>query len=903
MIDQVQKQLAAIKKDSIKNKDNIYSMGKRLYEQAHCQVLVHSPKYWDILVSNIDLEEEDADLETEVRLNFTSDDVYSSKKGKAINWEERSVAALLEVEFILLHDKPVSKSAGRVYTREGMMKRVLEERKEKADKSKYKIKFADNIHGEHILTNEKGVKYAITLRDFEKETGYVDNMDLKINKLGTTKHIIFAFNELKSKPRVFKKLAKTYPFVEVFLDPQNDYRITWHYPHKLSPAISRLIQAHFGKKQVLAESKVKSFMGFLKDARRYPRIKLRPEVEEKVQKVWDEETLKKVRLKAKPDFSFLKVKLFPYQQAGVRFAAFRTGAILADEMGLGKTIQAIAVAILKKKHFGFKKCLIICPASLKEQWKKEIEKFSNEKAVIVEGGPKERQDTYRSGEAYFIIVNYETVLRDLLEINKMQPDFVVLDEAQRIKNFKTITAQNIKQIQKRHSLVITGTPIENRLSDLYSIMQFVQPDLLTPLWEFSYQHCFFDESKKDKITGYFNLQQLKERLSPYLLRREKHQVLKELPKVTEITVPVSMHPVQQDYHASYAKGIAAILRKKFISQFDMQRLMLLLANMRMVCDSTFLIDKETFHSPKLEELEHILLEKFDLQHSNRKIIIFSEWTQMLHMIGKMLQNNGIGFAQLSGQVKVKNRGLLVKKFETDDTCKVFLSTEAGGSGLNLQVADTVINFELPWNPAKKNQRIGRIDRLGQLKKQLTVINLVTQKSIEIKIASGLNLKQSLFDGVLSTAKGPDYVDFSNSGKAQFLHELESMMAELSQPSISEVSEVTQTQTAKTETPSIKNLITEQDVSDGLAVEKSGKFGHPSNGGVDNSAPSDGQVSQDDQRQAGSTVVLETVLNNGMDFLSGLLQMATGKSIGLEGKTVEVDQATGEVVMRFKLPTI
>ena len=194
---------------------------------------------------------------------------------------------------------------------------------------------------------------------------------------------------------------------------------------------------------------------------------------------------------------------------------------------------------------------------------------------------------------------------------------------------------------------------------------------------------------------------MKERLQPYLLRREKANVLKELPNVTEITVPVNMSPTQADYHASFAKGVSQILHKKFISQFDLQRLMLLLANMRMVCDSSFLIDKESEDSPKLDELEHILLEKIDVKNSTRKVIIFSEWTQMLHMIGKMLQRNGIGYAQLSGKVAVKNRGLLVKKFETDEHCKVFLSTEAGGSGLNLQVADTVINFELPWNPAKK----------------------------------------------------------------------------------------------------------------------------------------------------------------------------------------------------------
>src|SRR5699024_6059870 len=205
-------------------------------------------------------------------------------------------------------------------------------------------------------------------------------------------------------------------------------------------------------------------------------------------------------------------------------------------------------------------------------------------------------------------------------MNKMDTDFIILDEAQRIKNYTTITAQNIKKLHKKHALVITGTPIENRLTDLYSVMQFIDPDFLTPLWEFSYQHCYFDANKKDKIVGYYNLQQLNERLKSVLLRREKRQVIKELPNVTEMTVPVDLHPDQADYHSSFAKGVATILRKKYISPYDWQRLMLLLNNMRMACDSTYLIDKETYHSPKMQELKHILLEKLDIKSGTKKII-------------------------------------------------------------------------------------------------------------------------------------------------------------------------------------------------------------------------------------------------------------------------------------------
>jgi len=897
VITSVQEQLKKLEKEDKQSETKVYAHGLRLYEQASCQVLTHSKNYWDILITSFDQEDNTEELDTEIRINFGEEKIYPSLKTKEVAWTPEAVAALKEVEFLLNNDAPKTQASGKMYTREGMIKRVMEERREKAIKATYKIKFADNIYGEHILTNERGVKFKITLRDFESETGYIDNMDLRTNKLGTTKHIMYAFEAIKAKPRIFKKMDKTYPFVEVYLDPLNDYQITWHYPHTLTPAVEKLIKKYFGNKNVLPPGKIKAFSGFLQEAKRFAKIKIRPEVEQKVQKAWDSALLEEVSKGTKLDFKFMKASLFPYQKKGVNFAVFREGAILADEMGLGKTIQSIATAILKKKYFGFRKCLIICPASLKEQWKREIEKFSREKAIVIEGIPKERSALYLKSDAYFVITNYESVLRDLRDINKMVPDFVILDEAQRIKNFSTITAQNIKRIQKKHALAITGTPIENRLTDLYSIMQFVEPDLLTPLWEFSYQHCLFDETKKDKITGYYNLNQLKDRLQPYLLRREKANVLKELPNVTEITVPVNMGNIQADYHAAYAKGVSQILRKKFISQFDLQRLMLLLANMRMVCDSSFLIDKESEESPKLDELEHILFEKIDIKNSTRKVIIFSEWTQMLHLIGKMLQRNGIGFAQLSGKVAVKNRGLLVKKFETDENCKVFLSTEAGGSGLNLQVADTVINFELPWNPAKKNQRIGRIDRIGQQNKQLTVINLITQNSIEISIAAGLHLKQSLFDGVLSTAKGPDFVDFSNTGKAQFLVELEQMLAELQQGDQmpSDCADLQNEQQApEAAIDSIQEVVAEEAEEDkGVTADNEltgrGPATTQSNGG---GAGSSGQSSE----------ALEKVLNNGMEFLSGLLQMATGNAMGLENKKVEIDNETGEVVMRFKLPS-
>jgi SNF2 family DNA or RNA helicase len=346
-----------------------------------------------------------------------------------------------------------------------------------------------------------------------------------------------------------------------------------------------------------------------------------------------------------------------------------------------------------------------------------------------------------------------------------------------------------------------------------------------------------------------------------LIRREKAEVLSQLPSVQQRDVPVELSRQQREMHAGFMLGVAKIIRKKFLTPYDLQRLNLLLANARMVCDSSFLIDEKTHDSPKLLELEDILFEKLDIKNSSRKVIIFSEWIKMHKLIGEMLGKHKIGFTELNGTVPVKQRGALIKNFEDDPKCKVFLSTEAGGAGLNLQVADILINFELPWNPAKKNQRIGRIDRLGQKSAKLTIYNLISRNSIEQHIAAGLLLKQNLFDGVLSGNSDLSYVDFSTKGRSQFIQQIEALIR-------------AQEQTAE-EAPALP--------------EKGGK------------APAlSASPSPETERQMRQAREMEQVFQNGMQFFAGLFKMSTGAELNVKDQKIEVDPQTGEVVMRFKV---
>lgn len=883
---------------------NSISQGEILCYNGYCQILAQSAKK---VILTVETEIDDENVEYTLSLDNNS--IYPIVNDKNIEWDHISFACLLQVR-----DELKILAGGKLpeykkYTRKGMVNRVVSERAKKAAKANYHIKWAGNIYGDHILTNEKGSQYKVFLRDFDNEIGYSDSMDAKFNKLGTTKHIMFVFNKLKEGENLFNRLSKKCPFVEIFCDPLNDYKVSWFYPHKLPLKENLLISKLFKGGKFIDDNKILELFEVSKEFEADSLFRIRPEVYEKMEKLFEDRMLESVRTKTTYEYSLIKATLFDYQKEGVAFALYKSGAIIADEMGLGKTIQAITLAVLKKEIFDFKKTLVVCPASLKEQWKNEIEKFSNEKAIIVAGLPVDRAGQYASEDHYFFIVNYETVLRDQMEINKHDFDFLILDEAQRVKNYATKTAHAIKNLMAKHKLIITGTPIENRLIEIFSLMAIIDPYFLGPLWEFSYQHCYFDPEKRDKINGYFNLQELNQKLSKVLLRREKRKVLDQLPGIQQIDIPVELSPLQADYHANYAAGLSRILNKKFLTPFDLQRLVMLLNMMRMVCDSTYLVDEETNESPKLEELKHLLLEKLDVRNSDRKIIIFSEWIKVHKLIGRMLRENGIGFVELNGRVPVKARGELIRKFEDNPEFKVFLSTESGGSGLNLQVADTLINFELPWNPAKKNQRIGRIDRIGQKSKNLTVVNFVTKDSVEVKIAQGLIVKQSLFDGVLGD-NGLDEVDFTTKGRSQFILQLEEMIDDLendgNQENIDESEDKRQKEVSLEEIPKSENLDHDDEYDeDEIDIDDfEGKEDEKDNIEIESEkvavAVNEEKLAQESET-ARNVEQMEDVLNSGMQFLSGMFKMATGKDMGTGDQKIEVDKETGEVVMRFKLP--
>lgn len=454
----------------------------------------------------------------------------------------------------------------------------------------------------------------------------------------------------------------------------------------------------------------------------------------------------------------LRTTLYPYQIEGVRFA-FNAGRVLiADEMGLGKTVQAIGTAELFRSRNMVSSVLVVCPTSLKYQWKKEIERFTGHDVTVVEGIHSRRRELYNAPTDYKV-VSYHTLANDIKALGTIATDMLIMDEVQRLKNWNTQISQAARRIESEYAVVLSGTPLENKLEELYSVMQFVDQYALGPL------HTFLNETVSTngsgRVVGYRNLSSIARRLKPYMLRRRKADVSLQLPERTDKILYVPMTREQKDIHdgahASVAQLVAKWQRLHFLSEKERKRLLLLLAQMRMVCDSTFVLDLSTRYDTKVAETVQLIMSM--IENGDDKAVVFSQWERMTRIIAKELEAAGIGYEYFHGGVRADERGRICERFNSDPEKRVFLSTDAGSTGLNLQAASLIINVDLPWNPAVLEQRIARVHRIGQ-RRNIQVINLVAAGTIEERMLATLDFKSNLFAGVLDG--GADSITLDDS---------------------------------------------------------------------------------------------------------------------------------------------
>ncbi|MCP4381357.1 MAG: DEAD/DEAH box helicase [Hyphomicrobiales bacterium] len=472
--------------------------------------------------------------------------------------------------------------------------------------------------------------------------------------------------------------------------------------------------------------------------------------------------------------ALLKAPLYPYQAEGALFLVRAGRALICDDMGLGKTIQAIAATEILARHFGVSKVLVVCPTSLKYQWQSEIIRFSGRQGEhgvrVISGGRAQRQKDFALDD-FYKITNYEKLKPDLDLIADWAPELVIVDEAQRVKNWNTIAARALKRVDSPYAIVLTGTPLENKLEELISIVQFVDQHRLGPTWKLLHEHQVKDEA--GRVTGYTGLEGIGQTLAPVMIRRRKSEVLRQLPDRTDQNLLVPMTEMQMLYHRENADTVARIVRRwrktKFLSDMDQRRLTCALQNMRMSCNSTYLLDQETDHGVKADELAALFKGLF--ADPEAKAVVFSQWTRTHDIIVRRLEMRGFGYVRFHGGVPSEKRPALVERFRDDPTCRVFLSTDAGGTGLNLQHASTLVNMDLPWNPAILEQRIARIHRMGQAR-PVRVVNFVAKGTIEEGMLSVLAFKRSLSAGILDG--GSSEISLGGSRLNRFMKDVENV---------------------------------------------------------------------------------------------------------------------------------
>jgi superfamily II DNA or RNA helicase len=472
-----------------------------------------------------------------------------------------------------------------------------------------------------------------------------------------------------------------------------------------------------------------------------------------------------------------RVPLFPYQREGMLHLAFTERALLADEMGLGKTIQAVAACALLHRLGRVRRVLVVTPASLKAEWEEQIRRFTTLPCHLVFGGRHRRLAYLRSvrdgtasassgpdgADPFFVVMNYEQVVPDLAEVNDwLRPEAVILDEAQRIKNWNTKTALTIKRVRSRYAFVLTGTPIENRIDELRSLVDFLDPSLLGPLFRFNRDFYEFDD--RGRPVGYRNLALLHERVRPVLLRRRKADVETELPPRTERNLFVPMTDAQRKAYGGYEQEVmrlVMIAQRRPLTEREQERMQIQLGMMRMTCDTPFILDRHDRTCPKLEELGRIIE---DCRDNDTQAIVFSEWERMLVLVRDWCDEHDIRYAWHTGSVPQQQRRAGIQEFKSDPECRVFLSTDAGATGLNLQNASVVVNCDLPWNPARLEQRIARAWRKHQTR-SVTVIHLIAENTLEHRMLGTLATKRSIAESVLDRPGSVDRIPLRSGRQA------------------------------------------------------------------------------------------------------------------------------------------
>ena len=451
------------------------------------------------------------------------------------------------------------------------------------------------------------------------------------------------------------------------------------------------------------------------------------------------------KLKEKIDF---KKDLRAYQLCDIEYMIDKINILNANDMGLGKTIECIYLIKLLHEKQIIENALIVVPNSLKIQWTKEIKDCLGEdyKNLTLIESNKNRYNTYNHLNKLFTITNYELLNRDI-DYYKRKWGVIVLDEASRIKNPKVSISKKIKTLDSSFKIALTGTPIENKLEELYSIYEFLNKDLLGS--QFYFDSKYITRGFFNNIVGYKNLDQLRKKIDNSYIRHTIAEVINDLPKCIQSTRHIILKDEQLKLYNGIVNDVIEIIKnKKNKDEVIDVNTLAKVTYLREVCDSANLVDKKINESSKIIELNNII---DDIDIKNNKIIIFSQFAQMINLIEGNLNDNykELKYGKITGEIDIKERNEIIERLNNDNL-DIMLLTDCGAFGLNLQQANILINIDLPFNPAIIKQRIGRVYRIGQ-KNVTRVINLIVKDSIEERVLEIIDTKKNLFDSVFDNS--------------------------------------------------------------------------------------------------------------------------------------------------------
>ncbi len=780
-----------------------------------------------------------------------------------------------------------------------------------------------NHPGEYEVRNPQTKQtYKVVYRGEESPWNYCSCLDFKTSRLGTCKHI----ERVKlwiTENRRWRKVHQEPPtYTSVYLSYTEGRQVKIRVGSDHHEEFMQLAAQYFDAEGVMfpyafdnydkllvAAANIDSSFRFYQDAIDFILEQRERRFRSQLIKIYTDERLDQL----------LTVSLYPYQREGIRFAFERGRTIIADEMGLGKTIQAIGTAELLRREGMAEQVLVVCPTSLKYQWQREIERFvglqrpeaspAKPLTLVIEGNPMKRKEQYASDVPYKI-VSYNCMTNDVKMWGSLQTEVLIMDEVQRLKNWKTQISMGARKIRSDYAVILSGTPLENKLEELYSVMEFADNYCLGPYWQFRADCIVTDDS--GKVIGYQNLNKVGEVARERLIRRTKKQVALQMPKRTDQNLFVPMTKEQMDIHEEYKVSVANIVQKwrkmHFLTEKDRQRLLQFLSMMRMVCDSTYILDQKSRYDTKVTETMSILQSVFD--NGDEKVVIFSQWERMTRLIAYELDKLGVRYEYLHGGVPSKNRRDLISNFTDNPDSRVFLSTDAGSTGLNLQAGSIMINLDLPWNPAVLEQRIARIYRLGQ-ERNVQVINLVSRGTIEEGMLGKLRFKTAMFEGVLDN--GEDAIFLGNESKftammdtlGEVFEEEKQQPAALTEPVGSPDSDpADDPEPVKEEPESAKEEPIQEQIEEELVGDVPERYDSASREDGP-TAPSPAESPQTTAASSGTKTPRQPkeLVAQGISFLSGLANTLKSPeaTAQLVDTLVETDAETGQTSLRIPVP--